>query len=69
MSTRPAPSRPRADRPLVRLDPLNRERELPPAETGPEAPNHPADGAEGADGPDGAELLATGAGAMPQVSQ
>ena len=75
MSTRPAPSRPRADRPLVRRDPLDLEpeRELPLAEAD---PDHAADLAEPADGPEGPEGELGGtkaptaaAGAMPQVSQ
>jgi hypothetical protein len=62
MSTRPAPRRPRADRLLVRLDPLVPEvRRLPavpdPADPDPAADDDSLDpeGPEGTDGPEGPE--------------
>src|ERR1700745_870260 len=55
ISTSPAPSRPRADRPLVRRD---RERELRPDDVAPEVAREEPGAAEGAE-----------AAASPQVSQ
>jgi hypothetical protein len=46
MSTSPAPSRPRADLPLVRRDPVRRDDLVPRTEL---------DGADGPDGPDPAD--------------
>jgi hypothetical protein len=67
ISTRPAPSRPRADRPLVRRD-LERELGLP--ENAPEAvPGDPPDqGTEPAE-PEGTDGVDGVAAASPQVSQ
>jgi hypothetical protein len=79
MSTRPAPSLPRADRPVPR--PLDREepvlREEDPADPvepdgpeDPEDPEEPEDGPEApADGPEGTAAGAVLGAARPQVSQ
>ena len=67
ISTSPAPSRPRDDRPLPRLD-LDLERELWPEDAeDPDGPDHPEDGAD-PDPEPGARAAAVAAD-IPQVSQ